>query len=377
MCHADNRNKCFLNSPPHCEDCFIESDLLAKLLEDGFVVKNEYPYCAEETKIIDTDFLKSDLVEFKLNQAVLELTTTCSFNCGFCIGDSKKGFASCFCKRWNYKPEDYDYSSFIKALLMLGVQQIIILGGDPFNDPNAYSIIQKVLEIVKNSNMMTTICFSVNGYSLTGEKIEFLKQYKNIIFNIQLVGYSSEDYYEITKVANSYEIVMKNISLLKRAQIPVVGTLLINNINEKYKEKSKYSELELPISNIYLYNHEWACKDKIYDYNQRKLQLDISNYQIFKNLNGCLYGQLFFSSKQDVFPCVFLRDFKLGNLKENQLYEIIKKKRHRDFWFLSKSKVKPCKNCKYNIQCFDCRAIEYAVENKLDNEYYCIELEGE
>ncbi|WP_160669649.1 radical SAM protein [Clostridium sp. C8-1-8] len=356
--------------------CKEEEEVINKLLDENIIIQSNASYYPEELAIFDVDFLKGNLSEFQLNQAVLELTTTCTFNCEFCDENSNKAFASCFCKRWSYNANNYDYIQLIETLLSFGTRQIVFQGGDPFNDKNSLKLIKEILDRVNKVSPNTMICFSVNGYSLNEEIINYLSGYKNILFNIQLIGFNEEEYFNISKIPDGYKRVLNNVLLLKAAKISVVGTFLISNKNQVNHSESFQQDIGIPISYIYLYNSELACKDKLGDYKQRTITLDISNHLIAKKLNGCLYGQLFFSCKQDVYPCAFLRDFKLGNLNENTLQEIIAKKDYRKFWFLSKSKIDPCDKCKYSIQCFDCRAIEYSVNKKLDKEYYCNQING-
>ncbi|WP_054743912.1 SPASM domain-containing protein [Cellulosilyticum ruminicola] len=151
-------------------------------------------------------------------------------------------------------------------------------------------------------------------------------------------------------------------------------TLLISDpmMDEKMDE---IKSLNVPIVKKFIYNIPVLSKEILNDYNQRIQKTDYLTYQVRKNVNSCLYGQIFIAANQEIYPCPYLRDFKLGDLHNDTISSILHKGEYRKFWYMAKSKIKPCNDCKHNVQCFDCRAIEYSVEKKIDSEYYCSQRE--
>lgn len=355
-----------------------EFKVIEHLLDRNMIAYSNVRFQVEEPRLFDIDYLKGNLAEFYLRQAVIELDTECSLDCIFCDEHSKKGFASCFCKRWDYKPAAFDYLTLISELVALGVTQIVVQGGDPFSKPPTVQLIKELVAKLADAYPQVMVCFAVNGYSLNAEVIHELSQYSNVIFNIQWIGFCEEDYFTIAGRTGAYDTIMGNIERLKAAGIPVVGTALLNRINEGNYTEQFRKTVDIPFTTIYLYDDEFSCDDtQLKDFRRRLVDINLENYMIAKYMNGCLYGKLFIASNLDVFPCIFMRDFKLGNLIETSLQNIIAKREYKKFWFLPKNSIEPCHHCKYNLQCFDCRAVEYAATGDLNREFYCQQLQEE
>ncbi|MGC5774522.1 SPASM domain-containing protein [Paenibacillus pabuli] len=87
-----------------------------------------------------------------------------------------------------------------------------------------------------------------------------------------------------------------------------------------------------------------------------------------------VYGQIFVSSEGQVYPCMMMRQFKLGDLRSELLWEIFFRKSHKPFWEMSKTQIEGCSDCPKNLSCFDCRALDSFKSEKLNGMYYCERL---
>ena len=59
----------------------------------------------------------------------------------------------------------------------------------------------------------------------------------------------------------------------------------------------------------------------------------------------------------DVLPCVFERELKYGNVRNNSLKEIMESKAANECWHLDFSKINTCKDCEFRFACKDCRPL--------------------
>lgn len=365
--------------------CKNDTDGHTKLRENleknKWIIKTKNNYKDDTHKYYDFQIESSGLGEFKLSKLILELSTSCELECFFCDENNNDGFASCFCKRWNYEKKEVNYQLLINQFLLYNIQKIILLGGDPFYDSS--NELQNLLSYLRENNYNGDIVIHTNGSSLNEDLIKFLSSFNNVTININLLGYNEEDYRKITKKKNIFNKVIKNIKMLKEYGIQVVGALLANNINALNSSNSDLQLLGIPIGIKYLYAQEHEEDKLLFSPYSRMVTHDYYTYQVMENTSCCLFSQIFISSDMKVYPCPFLRDFLLGDLNKEQLEEILYKGEYRKFWFLSKSKIQSCKNCKHRLQCLDCRAVEYSVDKNLYDEYFCeianeiVEIQGE
>jgi len=78
-------------------------------------------------------------------------------------------------------------------------------------------------------------------------------------------------------------------------------------------------------------------------------------------MNPLNFGKLSVKSTGDIYAN--LNDKLLGNIMENNIYEIVyKEMKSGNSWFKSKAKVSPCKNCIYDFLCSPISNYEYALK---------------
>lgn len=88
-----------------------------------------------------------------------------------------------------------------------------------------------------------------------------------------------------------------------------------------------------------------------------------------KRYNSCLNGRISISSDGVIRACPTFNSEVIGSI--DNIFESLKEQSLNNFWRLSKSKIKGCKECKYNYACNDCRKIEIALGADLDENVSC------
>lgn len=319
---------------------------------------------------------KDSLLPFRLKGAVIELTGECNLECIFCT-EYEVVYRSCGCKKWSYEKEmsDENWIDLINRLLFLGVEQVVFSGGEPLLK---IELLINLISILMENNIEIKIF--TNGTIINKSLIDKIQEYPKISFIIQVLSINNNTYEIITGERNIFQVIESNIQLLKEKSINYTIQLLIGSFNELELNSMKnyFPNNRTIISYIYPTNKYTGSttetKERLIDFRDKRINVNLLNYHISQNFNICLNGSIFISANGDVHPCMMLRDFKLGNIVKAPIHKVFQNKGYREFWELSKNKVDGCKSCKYNLQCIDCRALEYYTTSKLYGMIHCDNL---
>lgn len=353
-------------------------DFLPVLLERKFIVSSPKRIEKDQFKYFDFDLEKNGLISFKLSKLIIEFDGRCSLNCQFCNPQDNKAFASCSCKRTDTKICKHDINKIVDLIKRFSVEKVMIIGGDPFL--YSYETVSEFLDLLKNEEYTGEIVIFSNITYWENKHFEKLSSFNNVRVNIMMFGFNESDYSVITNTKKAFKRVIGNINKIVKYKINANITILLNDVNIlSAQDAIKLNELGIPVGYKYIYNENYTNEAILNDFTKRMMPIDYYQCQLLEKTNCCLYSQLFLSSDLKVYPCPALRDFCIGDLEKESFAAIIQRKEYKKFWFLSKNKVKNCDKCKYRIQCYDCRGVEYAITNDLFKEYYCKiaqELEG-
>jgi len=70
--------------------------------------------------------------------------------------------------------------------------------------------------------------------------------------------------------------------------------------------------------------------------------------------NSCWGKNIAITKDNKIKPCIF-SEIVIGDLEKDNIYDMIEK--IKGYWFITKDKVKKCKDCELRYVCFDCREI--------------------
>ena len=90
-----------------------------------------------------------------------------------------------------------------------------------------------------------------------------------------------------------------------------------------------------------------------------------------EHYHDCLAGTLAVTAEGYALPCPLLRNYVVGDLTETSLKRVLRKKRLKSFWKMTKDNIGPCKTCPFKYICHDCRALEYQATGDVEGLEYC------
>jgi len=117
--------------------------------------------------------------------------------------------------------------------------------------------------------------------------------------------------------------------------------------------------------------------DVLYPGSARKLDFNVIEVkrvlnQSVERYHVCLGGTLAITADGYALPCPLLRNYIVADVKEVRLKRVLRKRRLREFWRMTKDKIEPCSNCPFKYICHDCRALEYQATGDIEGLEYCI-----
>lgn len=229
---------------------------------------------------------------------------------------------------------------------------------------------------------------------------------KDVIIDIDELTFSKEIFTEL--IAEIDELRCNDVQLrfLSKFKIEFVKEILeiINKTDINYIEihgtysenviKDDLNDLILhysPVSHIYIYS---APKSEIMNFsiqkegfypmhfgkvyfiqysfnkgkccgiiNKENLSFDsVNNHIDLEKNNGCLNKKVSIDSSGNIKNCPVM-ELVHGNLKENNIKEVIKKSTFNKFWKINKDQINTCKDCEFRYNCTDCRGF---IENPED-----------
>jgi len=107
-------------------------------------------------------------------------------------------------------------------------------------------------------------------------------------------------------------------------------------------------------------------------------RLDFNVIEVKRILNpsvekyhDCLAGTMAITAEGYALPCPLLRNYVVGDMKELGIKKVLRKKRLKAFWKMTKNDIDACKTCPFKYICHDCRALEYQATGEIDGLEYC------
>lgn len=88
--------------------------------------------------------------------------------------------------------------------------------------------------------------------------------------------------------------------------------------------------------------------------------------------NSCLYGQIYINITGNITPCPMMNDYTVGSIwDKGGIASVVNSFNYQNLIKMTRTQIVPCSGCSNRLNCFDCRAVEYAATGKIDGQEYC------
>lgn len=298
----------------------------------------------------------------------LNTNSTCNLNCKHCYYKEKVGFD------WKVMNINNTYNIINQAqnIWKNNLNIVIMWWWEPF----LYRHIFELLDFLSIKKIPTSI--TTNALLLDNILINKLKKY-NVLLNISLEW--NKEYNDYIRWNWTFNTVVKNINNLIKNSIDysINFTLTKNNIisipfliklfspTAKYITFSRYIPYFEDKSIIPLNKEDYLVIEKILDkYKNNKLRYRQESFLSLKNnwknnytFNVSDLKSLYILPDLSIYPAWNLIDYKLGNLKDNTLIEILNNWKLEDLYNPEKLNWTYCNTCTYKYNCSWDRWVAY------------------
>lgn len=287
--------------------------------------------------------IKSLVTDFDIKFVWIEICTFCNLKCKHCYNES-----SSQCHETMLFD---DFKKVCHELLDIGVRKVQLIGGEPFCHKNIREMLEYAAEKFDFVEVFT------NGILINEEWCKFFKD-NNIHVAMSIYSYNAEEHDKVTLHKGSHDKTVHSVELLKRYDIPHrIATVYMKDVSVGEKNTDLYIiNPEKDVirmagrGNVGLLTPELLKRKLI---TKETFSHALNPEAIACNVNGnrCFASKLYISADLEVYPCVMERRFSHGNLKDDNLKNLIK----REIQELNKDKIKGCKDCEFRYACYDCR----------------------
>lgn len=307
-----------------------------------------------------------------LDFAWLEITDDCNQRCLHCYGN--------FSPRYRTKTIDvFTYTEWLQTIEKLKAEncrRLQFIGGEPFSykSEGAGKTVLDLAEFAVNTGFDTVEIFT-NG-TLIDENAA--KRIKELGVHIAMSLYSANPkiHDTITRKPESYLRTMRTLDLLQKADVPIRLAVIVMKQNEEEIEgvlemikgrglSAKSPDVVRPSGRAISKNLSPAT-DTLRKYGlmtKPNFATNPTDFWFRHKYNSCLAGKIAIAQDGKVLPCVFSRNEKVGDVKKQNLSDILHSGAADKFWQLSTDHILVCRDCEYRFACFDCRPLAEGANN--------------
>lgn len=295
-----------------------------------------------------------------LKFAWLEITQVCNYRCLHCY----EGNVHC-------EPQsaltEADWISVLDQLENCGCEGVQFIGGEPTTVLYLSTLIKHAHKIgLKNIEIFSNLS------KLSNDLLETIIQNK-VTVKFSIYGSNPEVHDKITQNHNSFNTLIANVQKMKKLGVPLKGNIVIMKENEHDFENIKRLLDDMEIRNRH-YDEIRKVPGSIQSPHlpeNEHLLFTKPNFSISKEKferafegNTCWNGKFAVSTDGKVLPCVFERNVSYGNVKYQQIEDILSNRVLNEYWSLTFDFIDQCNCCEYRFACFDCRPLAYSANNE-------------
>lgn len=303
-------------------------------------------------------FIRGNKNIFYPDVLIWEITDYCPLNCKHCYLPKKNN--NVFTKK--------DIDKILDMIFNCGIFQVQLTGGEALSHPHFDYIIDKLIE------MGVIISISTSGFIFNDKLKNSLVKIKNIEGSFVRVSVDGNEktHNILRRNEQSYERVLKFIKEMKSNDIPCqVGVTVVDQSFEELKnitstvKKLGASLIEFGLITVQgnaqknFLNSKVSAKklstilnELSKKFSDEKFVVRLPNKNV--KLKNCSAGYQIITLKanKDLTICP-TAEFKLGNIDNDSVYDIMKKYGH-NFFDITSPNEELCQNCERQLECKGC-----------------------
>ncbi len=307
----------------------------------------------------------------------------CNARCLHCYADSKpqigdRGEPTPIKERGNAHMRHGDWLRLIAEAYSLGCRRCQFIGGEPllYRGGDGQTVLD-LAETAKEAGYEFVEIFT-NATLLTPEIALRIRQL-GLEVAVSLYSCLPAVHDSVTQLPGSHSRTMRALLTLQELGIPTRIAVILMRANESTIEETRewlhcrgfgWCKVDvvrptgragnlkiLPTENalrrygLFVEPDFYASKDRVAQYSRE---------------NSCLARKVAINDMGDVMPCIFGRDWQVGNVLSSALEDIVHSPRMLELWSFTKDRVLVCQDCEYRYLCRDCRPLAYATTGRLD-----------
>lgn len=258
--------------------------------------------CIDElptTPIANSEELSSS----KLKTLILPVASSCNLRCPYCFAQTNAG---------DFQFSDYTEEDIDRLLVLLGEYNgqeqttLIFFGGEPLIK---FELIKYTINLIKEKYGDRQFGYSIttNGTLLNEERAKFLKE-NNFALLLSMDGYDNDyNYRRFKNGKSSVARVLKNIQILKDANIPFQIRATITSDNPYlYETFLFFEELKVPFTIAFAYSSENTSNVELNTFNEQNITMinkvfhKLTEYYISQFKKGKPVYDTLFASLRDI-----------------------------------------------------------------------------
>lgn len=293
----------------------------------------------------------------------VETTSKCNLRCLHCYADAEPKESS------DLSTEEI--KSVVDQAADLGCKKIQFTGGE-------CTLREDLMDLIDHarSKGFNFIEVFTNGTLLTEPIIRYFAS-MNINVAMSIYSYKPETHDIVTGTKGSFERTLNSLKLLLAYGVPTRCATIAMKQNEDDLDGTSYYLQQLGVQNrlpdpIRPSGRGCSMENWPQKYGLKTIQTKpdfVANKKTCdwnKSHNSCWFGKVAITNEGDVLPCVFARDQIAGNVKDQNLKEIVENNILK-FWNLTLDQIDVCKDCEYRYLCHDCRPWAYGFTGNLNS----------
>ena len=274
----------------------------------------------------------------------VEVTNLCNLKCIHCYNESEPVCGQIM-------PYS-DFCYIIDNLEAYGIKKIQIIGGEPLMLGDR---ITKYLDYL--AGIFDYIEIFTNATLINNELIKYFKE-NRIRIAISMYSYEVKEHDKVTRQSGSWTKTNEAIRKLQENGIKyTVKNVLMKGVNIGKKNTDLYTLSEIKDvvrltgrASKSLISRELA-KKRLITKNSMSQKLRMGFVKRCLSGHNCFSRRLYFACDLTVYPCVMERRFSHGNLRDNNLSDIL----NYEILSMNKDRINECRECEFRYCCFDCR----------------------